>query len=481
MPDHEIAVGADGSGAVGARDSADVAIVGAGLTGLWTAWYLLQRDPTLRVVVLERDTIGFGASGRNGGWCSALLPMSLDKIAARHGESSARRMYVAMQETVREVGRFVDSHGVSEIFHRGGTITAARNEPQAQRLRHELDEYRRYGFDEGDARWLGSEEATTMLAATDVMGALFTPHCAAVHPLRLTHAVARAAIAAGADVREHTAVTEIRPGSVTTTSGEIGAEIIVRATEGFTPQFAGERRSLLPIYSMMIATEPLPDSTWAQIGLADRQTFADGRHMIIYGQRTADNRFAFGGRGAPYHFGSAIRAEFDTDGTIRSLLASSLRDLFPQIDGVEVTHHWGGVLAAPRRLDLLGPVRPPERSGDCRRLRRRRCQHHQHRGPHTRRADHRRRPGRTHPPTVGRTSFAEVGTRTAPMDRRQCRPHGGATRRRGRDPHRSRQSCLGLGDRPVARTLTAPVTSAASGQVGKSLGIESASTQSAKN
>jgi glycine/D-amino acid oxidase-like deaminating enzyme len=361
MPDHEIAVGANGSGAVGARDSADVAIVGAGLTGLWTAWYLLQRDPTLRIVVLERDTIGFGASGRNGGWCSALLPMSLDKIAARHGEPSARRMYAAMQETVREVGRFVDNRGVSEIFHRGGTITAARNEPQAQRLRHELDEFRRYGFDEGDARWLGRQEATTMLAATDVMGALFTPHCAAVHPLRLTHAVARSAIDAGADVREHTAVTEIRPGRVTTTSGDIRAEIIVRATEGFTPQFAGERRSLLPIYSMMIATEPLPDSTWAQIGLADRQTFADGRHMIIYGQRTADNRFAFGGRGAPYHFGSAVRAEFDTDGTIRSLLESSLRDLFPQIGGVEVTHHWGGVLAAPR--DWTCSVRFDRQSG----------------------------------------------------------------------------------------------------------------------
>jgi len=361
MPDHEIAVGANGTGPAGARDSVDVAIVGAGLTGLWTAWYLLHRDPTLRIAVLERDTIGFGASGRNGGWCSALLPMSLDKIAARHGDSAARRMYAAMHETVLEVGRFVDEHGAPEIFHRGGTVTAARNAPQALRLRDELDEFRRYGFGEGDVRWLDQAETTSMLAAADVTGALFTPHCAAVHPLRLTHAVARAVIAAGADVREGTAVEEIRPGRLTTTSGAVHAEVIVRATEGFTPQFAGERRVLLPIYSMMIATEPLPDSTWARIGLTDRQTFADGRHMIIYGQRTVDGRFAFGGRGAPYHFGSAIRAGFDTDATIRTLLESSLRELFPQIGDAAVTHHWGGVVAAPR--DWTCSVRFDRRSG----------------------------------------------------------------------------------------------------------------------
>ena len=361
MPEGEIVVSPNGTGAAGTRDSADVAIVGAGLTGLWTAWYLLQRDPTLRIVVLERDTIGFGASGRNGGWCSALLPMSLDRIAARHGESAARRMYEAMHETVREVGRFVDGHGAPDIFHQGGTITAARNEPQAHRLRDELDEYRRYGFGEGDVRWLDTAEATTMLAATDVIGALFTPHCAAVHPLRLTHAVARAVIAAGADVREGATVTEIRPGRVTTTSGDVHAEVVVRATEGFTPQFAGERRTLLPIYSMMIATEPLSDSTWAQIGLADRQTFADGRHMIIYGQRTVDDRFAFGGRGAPYHFGSAIDADYDTDATIATLLESSLRELFPQIGDAAVTHHWGGVVAAPR--DWTCSVRFDRQSG----------------------------------------------------------------------------------------------------------------------
>ena len=326
----------------------DVAIIGAGLTGLWTAWYLLQRDPGLRVVLFERETIGFGASGRNGGWCSALLPMGLAKISERHGESAAQRMMQAMHDTVGEVGRFVAQHGAPEIFHSGGTITVARNVAQRDRLREELDELRRFGFGDDDYRWLEADQAKSVVDATGVIAGLRTPHCAAVHPMRLTHAVARAVIAAGAEIRQHSAVTEIHPGRLVTAGGDVAATVIVRATEGYTPQLAGERRSLLPIYSMMVATEPLPDSMWAEIGLAERPTFADGRHMIIYGQRTADGRFAFGGRGAPYHFGSAIQPEFDTDDAIRVLLESSLRELFPQIGDVAITHHWGGVLAAPR-------------------------------------------------------------------------------------------------------------------------------------
>jgi glycine/D-amino acid oxidase-like deaminating enzyme len=108
------------------------------------------------------------------------------------------------------------------------------------------------------------------------------------------------------------------------------------------------RRSILPIYSLMIATEPLPDDVWDRIGLHDRPTFADGRNLIIYGQRTADDRLAFGGRGAPYHFGSSIAPKFDRDEAIRDRLTDELVRLFPAVDGYAVTHHWGGVLGAPR-------------------------------------------------------------------------------------------------------------------------------------
>jgi glycine/D-amino acid oxidase-like deaminating enzyme len=325
----------------------DVAIVGAGMTGLWTAWHLLQRDPSLRIVVLDRDTVGFGASGRNGGWCSAILPMSLPAIAERHGDSSAHRMQAAMHRNVADVTAFAAAQGIADACHRGGTVTLARNPVQVDRVRERIETFTRFGFPDA-YRWLEPGESSGMCAAEGVLAAVFTPHCATVHPARLTHAIARAAVGAGAVIHEHTNVTEIGDRRVVTDRGTVRADVVVRGTEGYTVQFTGERRALLPIYSLMIATEPLDGATWEAIGLRDRPTFHDDRHMIIYGQRTADGRIAFGGRGAPYHFGSTVRPEFDTDEQVRDLLTDGLRELFPALAATEITHHWGGVLAAPR-------------------------------------------------------------------------------------------------------------------------------------
>ena len=338
----------------------DVAIVGAGLTGLWTAWHLLQRDRSLRVAVLERETVGFGASGRNGGWCSALMPMSLESIETGHGRAAAQRMQRAMLDNVDDIAHFATSAAIADACHLGGTVTLARSRPQVERLRRHVASMADYGFGE-DFSWLSAGEATDLCSATHVSGGVFTKRCATVHPLRLTHAVARAAADAGAQICEGTTVTDIEPGLVRTSVGSVRADVVVRATEGYTAQFAGERRTLLPIFSMMIATEPLTDEMWDGVGLSRRPTFHDGRRLIIYGQRTTDGRIAFGGRGAPYHFGSAVRPEFDTDRRVRELLTETLRDLFPLLDEIEITHHWGGALAAPR--DWTSFVRFDQHSG----------------------------------------------------------------------------------------------------------------------
>jgi glycine/D-amino acid oxidase-like deaminating enzyme len=326
----------------------DVAIVGAGYTGLWTAWYLRRHDPGLRVAVIERDHVGFGASGRNGGWCSALLPMSLPAIAHRHGDAAARRMQVAMHETVDEVGRFVAERADPAIFHRGGTIDVARSRPQQDRLREEVEVHHQFGFTDDDYRWLDAAEATAVMNATAVSGAFFTPHCATVHPMRLAHAVARAATDAGALLYEQTAVTDITAGLLHTERGRVRAEMIVRATEGYTGDLPGERRTMIPFYSSIVATEPLTAETWARIGLQDRPTFADGRRMVIYGQRTADDRLAFGGRGSAYPFASSINRRAEMNDDIRARLVEILRGLFPVLDEVSITHSWGGVLGVTR-------------------------------------------------------------------------------------------------------------------------------------
>jgi glycine/D-amino acid oxidase-like deaminating enzyme len=327
---------------------ADVAIVGAGFTGLWTAYALLRRDPSLRVVVLERDHVGFGASGRNGGWCSALLPMSLDALAAAGGRDAAIHMQRQMFAAVTDVAGTCAAEGIDCDLAHGGYVAVARNRPQLDRMRSAVDDMARYGFGDHDLALLDGPAARERVGATRVLGGTFTPHCAALHPLALVHGLAGAAERRGAVIHEGTAVTSIQPGTVRTERGTVRAEVVVRATEAYSVQLPGLRRRLLPVYSLMVATAPLPRAFWEQAGLRARETFNDGRHLIVYGQRTADDRLAFGGRGAPYHFGSRVRAAYDLHPRVHGALVATLTELFPYLGDVPIEHRWGGPLGVPR-------------------------------------------------------------------------------------------------------------------------------------
>ena len=322
-------------------------VVGAGLTGLWSAYYLHRADPTLRIAVLEAEVAGFGASGRNGGWCSALFPTRWDKLVKASSADGALRMHRAMQETVREVGRVTEAEGIDAHYHRGGTLTLARTPVQLERLRAGVRTAHARGLTDDDERLLSAGEATAMLAADRVLGGAFTPHCAAIHPSRLVRGLARLVEASGVTIFEQTRVHSIRPGQVETDAGTLRADYVLRATEGYTPLLAGSGRAVVPVYSLMVATEPLSDEAWAGIGLGDRPTFTDGRHLIIYGQRTADGRFAFGGRGAPYHFRSRIEPSYDVEPRVFDELRRVLRELLPQLADVRFTHQWGGPLGSP--------------------------------------------------------------------------------------------------------------------------------------
>jgi glycine/D-amino acid oxidase-like deaminating enzyme len=326
----------------------DVAIVGAGYTGLWTAYYLASRDPGLRVAVLEREVAGFGASGRNGGWCSALFPASTTKLARMSGRDAAIAMQRAMRATVDEVASVVQAEGIDCHWAKGGTVVVARSPLQLARAEEEVSEARSFGFGEEDLRLLGAGEARGLLGATGVLGGTWTPHCAAIHPLLLARGLARAVERLGVELFEGTAVTSIEPRLARTANGLVHARHVVRATEGYSPALPGLRRAIAPVFSLMIATEPLSEEQWAAVGLARRETFSDHRNVIIYGQRTADGRLAFGGRGAPYHFGSRVRPRFDRVPAVFANLRRVLVELFPVLEGVRVTHTWGGPLGVPR-------------------------------------------------------------------------------------------------------------------------------------
>ena len=313
--------------------SYDVAIAGGGYTGLWTAYYLARAAPHLSIVVLEAEYCGFGASGRNGGWASGLFPVGEDELARRYGAGQAAAMHAALAGAVDEVGRAAAAEGIDCHYAKGGTISLARSPAQLRRARHQ------YGF-------LDAAAARAICGATDVLGGVYSPDCAALHPARLVRGLARAAERLGVTVHEGTRVTRLARGTIVTDHGTVTAGTVVRALEGYTARLAGHRRALAPVYSLMIATEPLPQSDWDRIGLARRETFTDERHMIIYGQRTADDRLAFGGRGAPYHFGSRIEPGYDQVPAVFESLRSTLTEMFRIRPAIAA--RWGGPLGIPR-------------------------------------------------------------------------------------------------------------------------------------
>jgi len=337
-----------------AKSQVDICIVGAGFTGLWTALSLTKADPTLRIAIVEKEVAGFGASGRNGGWCSALFATSDSALARSYGLGAMRAMRRAMQDTVDVVGATAAAEGIECQFAKGGTIVGARSVAQQTRALAEIDEARALGFGEEDLRWLNAEEAQQHVGMSNLVGATFNPHCAVLQPALLARGLAEAVERCGVTLYEHTEVTDIAAGGagrspvVQTTGGTITADVVVRAIEAWTPTLPGHKRTLAPVYSLMVATEPLGAEFWDSAGLADRTTFSDFRHMIIYGQRTADDRIAFGGRGAPYHFGSTVRPAFDDVASVHELLRGTLTELFPQLDPGQITQAWGGPLGIPR-------------------------------------------------------------------------------------------------------------------------------------
>jgi glycine/D-amino acid oxidase-like deaminating enzyme len=323
----------------------DVAVVGAGYTGLWTAYYLRRADPGLRVAVLEREVAGFGASGRNGGWCSAYVAMDREGVAGRGAAIALQR---EMFDTVDEVGRVAGREGIDCRYVKGGALQVATSPVQLARLEAGLRRAREWGMGPDDLWLLGRAEAERRVRVAGLLDAAFTPHCAAVDPARLARGLAEVVERLGVPVYEHTRVTRIRPGQVDTGRGTVRAEVVVRATEGYSVTLPGSRRSVLPLYSLMLATEPLPDGVWDRIGWSGGETMAAGGHQFTYAQRTRDGRVALGGRGAPYHLGSRVRDGYDRDGRVHARLAAALGQLLPQAAGARITHRWGGPLGIPR-------------------------------------------------------------------------------------------------------------------------------------
>jgi glycine/D-amino acid oxidase-like deaminating enzyme len=329
----------------GSRD-ADVCIVGAGYTGLWTAYYLKRADPTLRIVVLEARFAGFGASGRNGGWLSGLVPGDREKMARQYGRDGVVAWQRALNEAVDEVIDVAERERIGAGIVKGGTLEVARNAAQATRLAAAMEAERRWQVD--GIQPLTKDEAAQRIQLDSVVAAYHNPHCARIQPAQLARGLADVVERLGVEIYERSPVSEIAAGRATTPWGTVTAPVVLRATEGFTAALPGLRRRWLPMNSSMIATDPIPDHVWDTIGWQGRETLGDTAHGFFYAQRTVDDRIAIGGRSVPYRFGSRT----DRDGrvperTIGSLTAT-LHAILPQVADIPIAHGWCGVLAVPR-------------------------------------------------------------------------------------------------------------------------------------
>jgi len=326
----------------------DVAIVGAGYTGLWTAWYLAALAPGIRVAIVEAEIAGFGASGRNGGWCLGTLAGS-DAIADPADPAQrepARRLQGALFDAVDEVGRVCGQEAIDCHYAKGGYLCAASAPAHREQMRHELERWRTLGFGEDDVRWLEPEECSALVRVRN-FGGTFLAHCAAIHPARLARGLAEAVERRGVAIHEHSPALAIEPGRVRLRGAELRADTVVCATEAYSRTLAGQVRRLVPMHSMMVATEPLPESAWKEIGLAKRETFGDPRRIVVYAQRTADDRIAFGTRG-PYFYGSGVRDRFDPGFAFFARVQRTLESFFPVVREFRITHRWGGPLGVPR-------------------------------------------------------------------------------------------------------------------------------------
>jgi glycine/D-amino acid oxidase-like deaminating enzyme len=330
------------------RVEADVCIVGGGYTGLWTAYELRRANPSLEVVVLEREVAGFGASGRNGGWVLGVVSGSRAGWIERGGRERALALERAIHATVDEVGAVVEAEGIDCDFVKGGTLVVAGSDLELDRLRAQHTEDLELGLGEEDTVLLDAAGLAERVRVQGALGGLFSPHCGRVQPAKLVRGLAKAVERKGATIYEQTPVLGIEPGRAWSSAGEVRARWIVRATEAYTANLPGLRRVLAPVNSAMIATEPLPATAWQEIGWDSCETMLDGRRLFTYLQRTADGRIALGGRGVPYLYGSrTVREEAPPAATIEGL-RQRLLELFGPAADVGVAGAWQGVLGVSR-------------------------------------------------------------------------------------------------------------------------------------
>ena len=333
-----------GLGELAGPDSADLVVVGGGYFGLWTALLAKERDPERSVLLLEGETCGHAASGRNGGFCEASLTHGFGNGLARW-PAELDVMIEMGRENLDGIERTVQEHGIDCDFVRAGSFAVATQDHQVAPLREEYDETRTHGM---ATTWLTAESLRERVDSPTFLAGMHDPDAAILEPARLAWGLRDACLRSGVRIAEQTPVTSLaRSGSgvaVHTEDGRVQAQRVVLATNAYPPLLRRLRLMTVPVYDYALMTEPLTPGQRAAIGWEGREGIGDAGNQFHYFRTTRDGRILWGGYDAIYHYASGISAEYDERPETFEVLAEHFFATFPQLAGLAFTHAWGGVI-----------------------------------------------------------------------------------------------------------------------------------------
>ena len=333
--------------ALAGNASVDVAIIGAGYTGLWSAYYLKKAQPDLNVLVIEKDFAGYGASGRNGGWCMGTFAWDHARYAKVTSRAAVLDMAAHLRGTVAEILAVCEAEGIDADIMPTEELMIASNPAQMVRLKAELAHRHHWG-EQTRVRELSAAEVQQRISVPGVTGALSITGMARVQPAKLVRGLACAVERLGVRIVEGTEVLSYASGEVVTAKGVVKSPIILRGTEGFTATLTGHKRDWLPLNSAQIATAVLPPEVWAKIGWDGHELIGDLNNSYCYCQRTREGRITVGARGVPYKFGSQTDNNGAPDAETIRRLTEVLHRYFPAARDYPIDHAWCGVIGVPR-------------------------------------------------------------------------------------------------------------------------------------
>ena len=323
---------------------ADLAVVGGGYLGLWTALLAKERDPDLDVVLLEGATCGHAASGRNGGFCEASLTHGFGNGRTRWPDELDELIALG-HDNLNGIRATIDRHGIDCDFVQAGSLAVATQPHQVDPLRAEYAEMREHGL---DPVWLDRDQLRERLDSPTFLAAVHERHAAIVEPARLAWGLRAACLSLGVRIHEHTPVTGVRRRGagveVATRNGRVTARHVVLATNAYPPLLRRLRLMTVPVYDYALVSEPLSADQRDAIGWRGREGLSDTGNQFVYSRTTRDGRILWGGYDAIYHYGSAIRPEYDARPETFQVLADGFFRTFPQLGGLRFTHAWGGMI-----------------------------------------------------------------------------------------------------------------------------------------